>query len=329
MKRYAVLVAVWLLLSVVVLFAWQPQQSAPAESRNYVVIGMSQVGAESDWRVANSESMKSVFTEENGYQLLFDDARQKQENQIAAVRKFIQQRVDYIVIMPIGENGWDSVMREARDAGIPVILVDRMVDIRDPSLITAHVGADFYAEGQRAVGWLEDRFAQAEQVNIVHIQGTEGSSAQLGRTRALMEAMEENENWNLLAQLNGDFTQAKTYEVILEYLNTEGCPPIDVVYCENDNEAFGAIEALESMGYTCGEEGVTVVSFDATRHALELCLEGKIAMDAECNPLLGPLVEQVVQTLESGGTPEKNHYIEERYFVKEDLSEEFIAGRMY
>lgn len=300
------------------------------EEEDLTVVGISQVGAESDWRVANSESMKSVFTESRGYRPLFEDARQMQENQIIAVRRFIQQRVDYIVLMPLSETGWDSVLQEARDAGIPVILVDRMADVEDDSLYTAHVGSDFYAQGKKAVAWMEREYCMREgAVNIVHIQGTPGSTAQLGRTGALEEGLRRHGNWNLLAQLDGDFTQAKTYEVMCRYL--EELPPgqdIDVVYCENDNEAFGAIEALEKHGYRCGRD-VNVICFDATRNALKLCMEGKIALAVECNPLLGPLVEETIQTLEAGGVPQKHHYIEEQEFTPRNLSQEVIDNREY
>lgn len=306
--------------------AGEPEQ--PEE--NLIVVGISQVGAESDWRVANSESMKSVFTESRGYRMLFEDARQMQENQIMAVRKFIQQRVDYIVLMPLSETGWDSVLQEAREAGIPVILVDRMADVEDESLYAAHVGSDFYAQGRKAVAWMEREYcASSEDVEIVHIQGTLGSTAQLGRTGALEEGIRAHENWKLLAQLDGDFTQAKTYEVMCRYLDE--LPPgqdIDVVYCENDNEAFGAIEALEKRGYVCGRD-VNVICFDATRNALKLCMAGKISLAVECNPLLGPLVEETIRTLEAGQTPEKHHYIEEQQFTAGNLTEEIIAAREY
>ena len=179
------------------------------EEENLIVVGISQVGAESDWRVANSESMKSVFTESRGYRMLFEDARQIQENQIIAVRRFIQQRVDYIVLMPLSETGWDSVLQEARDAGIPVILVDRMVDVEDDSLYAAHVGSDFYAQGRRAVTWMKREYCmRAGAVNIVHIQGTPGSTAQLGRTGALEEGLAAQQTWNLLGTLDGAFTTA-------------------------------------------------------------------------------------------------------------------------
>ena len=301
-----------------------------AEKDDRIVIGMSQVGAESDWRQADTASMKAVFTEANGYRLLFDDARQEQENQFVAIRRFIQQKVDYIVVMPITEDGWDAVLKEAKDAGIPVILVDRMVNVKDDSLITAHVGSDFYAEGRKATDWMKKKYAGAEQVNIIHIQGTKGSTAQIGRTAALDDAVKSSSNWKVIARMDGDFTEAKTYEVMKEYLsNRESLPKIDVVYCENDNEAYGAIKALEGFGYTCGKDGVSVISFDATYNALVYCQKGKIAMTVECNPLLGPLVESVIKTIESGQTPEKNRYVEETAFLPEDITEELLASRKY
>lgn len=304
------------------------QQEPPAP---LTVIGVSQVGAESDWRVANTESMRSTFTEEAGYRLLFEDARQKQDNQISAIRRFIQQQVDCIVLMPLCETGWDSVLQEAQAAGIPVILVDRSVEVEDESLYAAHIGSDFFWEGRQAADWLDKTFQNAQgPVNILHIQGTAGSSAQLGRSAALEQAVEDHDNWTLLAQLDGDFTQAKTYEATCQWLDSQSeTPELHIVYCENDNSAFGAIQALEERGYTCGGEGVRIVSFDATRQGLSYCLEGKISLEVECGPLMGPLVEQVVQTLESGGTPDKHYYTRERLFTPEDLTWGLIDRRPY
>lgn len=323
--------AMLLALSLSLLCACGTEKNRDAPDEDLTVIGMCQVGAESDWRVANSESMKAVFTEENGYRLLFEDARQKQEHQISAIRKFIQQQVDYIILMPISESGWDSVLQEAREAGIPVILVDRMVDVEDESLYAAHVGSDFFREGTAAAAWMEDTFQNAQEaVGIIHIQGTPGSTAQLGRTAALEEAAARHENWEILARLDGDFTQAKTYEVMTEYLSSlPEKSGIDVVYCENDNIAFGALQALEEQGYTCGREGVRIITFDATRGALTECMNGKIALAVECNPLLGPLVEKAIATMEAGGTPEKHHYVEEQAFTGEDLTAALIESREY
>lgn len=318
-----------LALSLLLLAGCAAEETEPTEEE-LIVVGISQVGAESDWRVANSESLKAAFSESRGYRLLFDDARQIQENQIMAVRKFIQQQVDYIVLMPLSETGWDSVLQEARDARIPVVLVDRMADVEDASLYAAHVGSDFYGQGKKAVAWIEGKHNDpAETVAIIHIQGTLGSTAQLGRTAALEDGMARHENWNLLTRLDGDFTQAKTYEAMGRYL--DGLPEgqdIDVVYCENDNEAFGAIQALEEQGYVCGRD-VDVICFDATRNALRLCMAGKISLVMECNPLLGPMAEEIVRTLEAGQTPKKQQYIEEQQFTPETLTEEIIANREY
>lgn len=315
-------------LALIVLLCGCNKSNNQSQEDDLIVIGISQVGAESDWRVANSESMKSVFTEENGYRLLFEDARQTQENQIIAVRKFIQQQVDYIILLPIYETGWDSVLQEARDANIPVILVDRMATVTDETLYLAHVGSDVYDQGSKAVQWLEETYNNTP-INIIHIQGTLGSTPQIGRTKALENGVAKHENWQILTQMDGDFTRAKTYEILCSYLDSlEPEMPIDIVYCENDNEAFGAIEALEEHGYVCGED-VDIICFDGTRGALELCLAGKIAMVVESNPMLGPLVEEIIQEKEAGKTPEKHYYIYEQWYTEDKISEEMIAERLY
>lgn len=287
-----------------------------------ITIGFSQVGAESDWRTANSESMKSTFSEENGYTLIFDDAQQKQENQITAIRNFIQQEVDYIVLAPTTETGWDTVLQEAKDAGIPVIIVDRMVKVSDDSLYTAWVGSNFNLEGKKAAAWL-DAYLTAqgrdkEDVNIVDIQGTIGASAQIGRTDGLQEAIDAHDNWNLLAAETGEFTQAKGQEVMESMLKQYG-KDIDIVYCENDNEAFGAIDAIEAAGYTVGADGdMIVMSFDTTHAGLSSVLDTKITCDTECNPLHGSRVEEIIKALENGEEPEKEQYVDEEIFAVDD-----------
>ena len=280
-----------------------------------ITVGFSQVGAESDWRTANSESMKETFSEDNGYKLIFDDAQQKQENQITAIRNFIQQEVDYIVLAPVTETGWDTVLQEAKDADIPVIIVDRMVDVSDDSLYTAWVGSDFKLEGQKACAWL-NAYAEAkglEEINIVDIQGTIGASAQIGRSEALNEAVEEY-GWNLLAQQTGEFTQAKGQEVMESMLKQYD--NINVVYCENDNEAFGAIDAIEAAGKTVGPDGdILVMSFDTTNAGITDTLSGKIICNTECNPLHGPRVEEIIKALEAGKDVEKQAFVEEGIFA--------------
>ena len=297
-----------------------------------ITVGFSQVGAESDWRTANTESMKSTFSEDNGYELIFDDAQQKQENQLTAIRNFIQQEVDYIVLAPVTETGWDTVLQEAKDAGIPVIIVDRMVDVSDDSLYTAWVGSNFKLEGQKAMAWL-DAYLEAkgrgdEEINLVDIQGTIGASAQIGRTEGFDEAVEAHDNWTTLAQQSGEFTQAKGQEVMESFLKSYD--DIDVVICENDNEAFGAIDAIKAAGKTCGPEGdIIVVSFDSVKAAFESMIAGDLNATFECNPLHGPRVAEIIQKLEKGEEVEKIQYVDEAYFDTSMDLEEILKTRAY
>ena len=283
----------------------------------YIVVGVAQVGSESDWRTANTKSYTTTFTEDNGYHLIFEDGQQKQDNQVKAVREFILQGVDYIVIDPVVETGWDSVLEEAHNAGIPVILADRHISVHDESLYTCFVGSDFTLEGQRAGEWLEnyldDRNMGDEEINIVTLQGTPESSAQLGRTDGFTKVFKHHDNWNMLDAQSGDFTQARGYEVMAEFL--EEYPDIDVVVCENDNMAFGAIEAIEDAGRTVGADGdMIIISCDATRAGLEEVGDGRIAVDFECNPLLGPEIDMIIKKLENGGSVGKATYVKETYF---------------
>ena len=304
-----------------------------SSSDDVITVGFSQVGAESDWRTANSQSMKDTFSKENGYDLIFDDAQQKQENQITAIRNFIQQEVDYILLAPVTETGWDTVLQEAKDADIPVIIVDRMVDVSDDSLYTAWVGSNFKLEGQKAMAWL-DAYLEAkgrgdEEINLVDIQGTIGASAQIGRTEGFDEAVEAHDNWTTLAQQSGEFTQAKGQEVMESILKQSG-DDIDVVYCENDNEAFGAIDAIKAAGKTCGPDGdIIVVSFDSVKAAFESMIAGDLNATFECNPLHGPRVAEIIQKLEKGEEVEKIQYVDEAYFDTSMDLEEILKTRAY
>ena len=301
-----------------------------AAADDTITVGFSQVGAESDWRTANTESMKSTFSEENGYELIFDDAQQKQENQLTAIRNFIQQEVDYILLAPVTETGWDTVLQEAKDADIPVIIVDRMVDVSDDSLYTTWIGTDSLLEGRKAAEWLNAyttaKGIDAKDVNIVDIQGTIGSTAQIGRSKGLEEGV-DNYGWNLLAQQSGEFTQAKGQEVMESMLKQYD--NINVVYCENDNEAFGAIDAIEAAGKTVGSDiangEIMVMSFDTTNAGLTDTLAGEIACDVECNPLHGPRAEELIKALEAGEEVEKLNYVDEEIFATDDTVDKVKA----
>ncbi len=335
MKRASILAAALLCAGVLAgcgQGAANPPESGEADAGRLIVVGVSQVGAESEWRVANSESIKSALSEENGYELIFDDARNEQENQIRAIRTFIQQDVDYIVFSPRVETGWSSILQEARDAGIPVIIIDRDIEVEDRSLYAAYIGSDFRGEGETAVGWLESflqkKGKDEDAVRIVHIQGTIGSSAQIGRTGALEQALTRNPNWQIVAQECGDFTRAKAYEVMSAIL--EETQDIDVVYCENDGEALGAIDAMEEAGLSCNADGgVIVISFDATRLGLTYCLAGKIALNVECNPLQGPYVAELIRRMERGEAVEQSQYVGETVFAFDTITKAMIEGREY
>lgn len=315
-----------------------PAVSAEGEHpENITTVGFSQLGAESDWRSANTESMKETFGIGSGYDLIFDDGQQKQANQITAIRTFIQQEVDYIVLAPVTETGWDTVLEEAKDADIPVIIVDRMVDVKDNSLFTCWVGSDFELEGKKVASWLNAYTLMnniaPEDIHIVDLQGNIGASAQIGRTAGLEKAAAAY-GWNILEEVSGEFTQAKGREVMDElldkYMNT-----VNVVYCENDNMALGAIEAIEATGKTVGSNikkgEIMVLSFDGVNEiARNYAKDGKIACIGECNPLHGPRVKVILDMFKYGMNPEKLSYVDEAVFSNyEGINTVVVDGRVY
>ena len=297
-----------------------------------VRVGVVQVGHESDWRIASTRCCQEVFSEEKGYQLYFVDADNSPEAQAEAVRRFIQAQVDYIVIAPILTTGWNAVLKEAYQVGIPVFVMDRTIDC-DPRYYRAWFGSDFVLEGECAGQWLQKYLQKQnrafDNIRIVAINGTPGASAQLGRTLGFRKYLDRNRNWTLLAQESGNFTESGGRQVMESYL--QKFPDIDVVVCHNDNEALGACRALEEAGVSYGKDGgVIVISFDATRAGLEAVLDGDINADFECNPLAPFYVAGAIQTLESGGElTEKEYYLPEECFTcEEDLMVLSLKGRL-
>lgn len=314
------------LIFAMLLLAGCSREAAP-ETQERTLVGFSQLGAESDWRVANTASMTQALSEENGFELLYSNARQKQENQLVAVRNFIVQGVDIIVIAPAAETGWDAVLQEARDANIPVIIVDREVAVEDTELYLTEIGSDFLGEGQQAVAWLETEFAE-RSLSILHLQGTYGATSQILRSKAIEDGVAQHENWSFAAQMAGDYTESKSYEVVRDFLQTG--VEFNVIYSENDNMTFGAIQALEEAGISYGQGGdVAIISFDAVRRALNACLEGKINLCVECNPLHGPRVAELIAQYFAGQEIPKHIYVEETVFTPDSLTEEITAGREY
>jgi galactofuranose transport system substrate-binding protein len=325
-KRIA---AITLIAALVCSASFAAGKKKTTSSKKMITVGYAQVGAESDWRTANTESFKSTFTEANGYKLIFDDAQQKQENQIKAIRNFIQQDVDYIVVAPVVETGWETVLKEAKKAGIPVILSDRQMKLSDDSLYTCWVGGNFLKEGQDSVVWLNKYVKKIgrdkDDLNIVLIQGTIGSSAQVGRTQGITEGLAKNPKYHLLAKQTGEFTQAKGQEVMESFL--KAYPNIDVVFCENDNEAFGAIDAIKAAGKKPGKD-IIIISFDAVHEAFNRMIAGEINCACECNPLHGPRVAEIIQKLEKGEKVEKIQYVTEGVFDQDNAAKE-LPNRKY
>ena len=311
------------------LFAlWSGAKAEAADADGKIVIGFSQVGAESDWRMANTKSIRSTFTESKGYKLILRDAQQKQEKQIAAIREFVALKVDYIILAPVTEEGWDDALKEAKNAGIPVIIVDRMIQTKVSNLYTCWVGSDFRKEGGIAAAWMEKTFSHDADLVVVHLQGTLGSSAQIGRTEGLQSAINKHPGWRVTISDSGDFTQTKGKEIMERFLRQYS--RIDLLYCENDNMAFGAMLAMDEAHRSYGLKGeIKIISFDATRKGLEAMLKGRINYNVECNPLHGPRLEEILLQLAQGHVPRKMVYVNEIAFDAETITKKDVDARSY
>lgn len=254
----------------------------PKKTYKDLIVGYAQLGAESEWRSANTTSVKDAAAD-LGVELKFSDAQQKQENQIKAIRSFIAQRVDVIGVAPLVEKGWDDVFKEAKDAGIPIILVDRRADV-PPDLYVTFIGSDFLEEGRNAARIMAK--LTDGKANIVELQGTRGSAPANDRFTGFREILKDYPNMKILDTEDGDFTVARGKEVMQAFLKAHG-KDITAVYAHNDDMALGAIQAIEEYGLKPGVD-ITIVSVDAARGAFEAMIAGKLNATVECNPLLGP-----------------------------------------
>jgi simple sugar transport system substrate-binding protein len=262
-----------------------------------ITLGFSQVGAESGWRTANTKSIQES-AKTAGIDLKFSDAQQKQENQITAIRSYIQQKVKVIAFSPVVESGWDTVLKEAKTAGIPVILTDRSVDSSDKSLYKTFLGSDFVAEGKKAGEWLVKESAAATgDVNVVELQGSTGSAPANDRKKGFADAIASTSKIKVVASQTGEFTRAKGKEVMEAFLKSQS--KIDVLYAHNDDMALGAIEAIEAAGKKPGTD-IKIVSVDAVKDGMTALADGKINYIIECNPLLGPQLMDLVKKVTAG-----------------------------
>ena len=277
-----------------------------------ITVGFAQTGSESGWRSANTESMKTAFSEENGFKLVFNAADNKIEAQIAAVRGFITQGVDAIVIAPIVEDGWDDVLQEAKDAGIPVILEDRTLSASE-DLYEGWVGLDFKKEGVTAGTWAAETFT--EPTNMVVLEGTTGSAPANDRAEGFDEAIEGSQITKIDSQ-TGNFTRAEGKTVMEGFLQKYGKDGIDLVYAHNDDMALGAIDAIEAAGLVPGVD-IQIVSIDAVHDGMQALADGKINYIVECNPLLGELAAGLVKDVIAGKTIERATFVEDGEFDQE------------
>ncbi len=324
-RKISLVVVILLIASMLAACGGKTEEAAEAEScaPNCEYTDMTfcypQLGAESDWRTANTASFKETAGE-LGVRLIFSDAQQKQENQISAMRACIQQGVDVIGLPPVVEDGWEAVLQEAADADIPVIIVDRSVTA-DSSLYAAHIGSDMYVEGQRAADEMNKLLPDGGK--IVELSGTTGSGAAVGRAEGFRANL--NANIEIIDSQTGNFTTAEGKPVMEAFLAKYG-DEIDGAFIHNDNMAIGAVEAMKAAGIEPGE--IVIVSVDGTRGGFQLMIDGWVQADVECNPLLGPQVYELALDLMNGLEIPAEVLTEETVYYP-DEAEELLPSRQY
>ena len=303
--------------------------SASGNDDGEITLGFAQVGAESGWRTANTTSIQES-AKDAGIELKFTDAQGKQENQIAAIRSYIQQKVDVIAFSPVVETGWDAVLQEAKAAGIPVILTDRAVDSEDTSLYKTFIGSDFVVEGERAGQWLVDNAADSDvngdgTINVVQLEGTAGAAPAIDRAEGFADVIADDPSIEVTASQTGDFTRDGGKQVMESFLQSDDS--IDVVYAHNDDMGLGAIEAIEAAGLTPGED-IKIITVDAVKDGMIALSEGKINFIVECSPLLGPQLMDLAEKVVAGEEVEPRILTEETTFTQEQAIEA-LPDRQY
>ena len=320
------IVPILVLLVLFLLTGCAVKQETGGESAS-VVVGFSQLGAESSWRIANTVSMEQA-AKAAGYGLMMENANQKQEKQIDAIRSFIAYRVDVIVFSPIVQTGWDNVLAEAKQADIPVIIMDRMIDTQDDSLYRAYVGADFYAEGVQAGEYLIRKADAlgADHLRIVEICGTTGSTPMQDRQRGFMDVIGKDERFTVIESVDGDFLQSKGEECMRELLQKYGTDGIDVIYSHNDAMTLGALNVLEKEE-TAGSKDMIIITVDGEKDAVDALKAGKINCVVQCTPHLGPSVMKLVRDVTAGKEIPKVYHPDEGAFSDfDDLTDPAVEG---
>ncbi|HEX7434987.1 MAG TPA: ABC transporter substrate-binding protein [Anaerolineaceae bacterium] len=291
-----------------------------------LIVGYAQLGAESEWRSANTDSVKEA-AQELGVELRFSDAQQKQENQIKAIRSLIAQQVDVIGVAPLIETGWDDVFKEAKDAGIPIIVVDRRADVTSDLYVTL-MGSDFLEEGRNAARIMAK--LTNGQASIVELQGTRGSAPANDRFEGFREILKDYPGMKIIDSEDGNFTVAKGKEVMQAFLKAHG-KNITALFAHNDDMALGAIKAIEEYGLEPGVD-IKIVSVDATKGAFEAMIAGKLNATVECNPLLGPeFLDLALKVVNGEPIPRWVPSQEGQFFASQgaDQLKQILATRKY
>ena len=296
---------------------------APTGGDETLTVGFSQVGAESAWRTAETKSIREEAAK-RGVNLKFADAQGKQANQIRAIRSFVAQKVDCIVVAPVVETGWEPVLNEAKRADVPVVLVDRGIAVSDDSLYVTLIASDFVEEGRMAAEWLAKKMNG--EAKIVELQGTTGAAPAIDRKKGFAEVLEKYPGMEIVKSQSADFSRAKGKEVMEAFIKSDR-ENIQVVYAHNDDMALGAIQALEEAGIKPGED-VVMLSIDAVREAFEAMIAGKLNATVECNPLLGPIAFDTIEKVLAGETVPKYIQSQDRLF-EQSVAAEVIGTRAY
>jgi len=303
-----------------------PQKQEKSDDEG-IILGFSQIGAESAWRKCNTRSVKEA-AENAGVQLLFENAEQKQENQIKAIRSFIVYQVDVIAFVPIVADGWDNILKEAKNAGIPVLVTDRKITTENEDLYAGFIGTDSEQEGREAGYFLLKKFADrpaGDPVRIIEISGTEGSSVAVGRADGFREIVEDNPDFEIIYTESGDFLRSKGYEIMTRLLKK--FKDIDVLYSHNDGMTLGAMDAMKEVGIRPGKD-IVIITIDARQAAIDALRNGEVNCVIECNPKTGPAILSLSHQLARGETiPRLQHVHEEVFTEYDDLSA--IAPRGY
>lgn len=291
------------------------KQDKEIKDERTIVLGYAQVGAESSWRLANTQSIKEAATAE-GMQLMYINAEQKQENQIKAIRSFIAYQVDAILLSPVVETGWENVLNEAKQAKIPVILTDRAIKTSQSNLYTCFVGSDFNKEGRMAGEFLMKKFrGEKEDVNIVELYGTVNSSPAEGRSNGFKEAIKNSSNFKVICSQSGDFMHSKGKEVMRVILSAY--KDIDVLYSHNDSMTLGAIEAMEEVGIVPGKD-IVIITIDGEQKIINAMKDGKINCVIECNPKLGDTIVDLTKKLLNGEDIPPTVFVDDEVFTEWD-----------